>query len=266
MINKKAKFRIYFSLIFIALFFFWAFWFVFSENTIMNIIEEIGENHSLQIVIKGLKKGIIYNLFIDEIIVRSEYGEIMTLNKVKSKINPFKLLMKNLDMSVEGESGNGRIKGFIEFAKNNAEGKLEFRDIDLDALSFLRRTKIRGSGNISGSFTFNNRESHIEFICRNLSLADIEVSGIKTPTSYFHSMSGAINVSKNSINIESISFDGKNIYARIKGYIKDYIADTTLEIMPDRNFTENPFILAGLEQYKVSPGYYLIPLKGEVLF
>lgn len=265
MINKKAKFRIYLAFIFILPLIFWAFWFVFSGSTIITIIEKVAENNSLQIEIKGFKKGFLYNIFVDEIIVRSANGEIMTLNNINSEINPFKLLMKNLDMSLEGDSGNGKIKGIISFGKENTNGKFEFKSIDLNAFSFLRKTKIKGSGNISGSFVFNNKELHIEFISRNLSLEDIELSGIKTPISCFHSMSGAINVNNNLISIESISFDGQNIYARLKGYIKDYIADTTLEIMPDKDFTDNPFIFAGLKQYEVSPGYYLIPLKGEFL-
>lgn len=263
MTNTKANFRICFAFIFILPFIFWALWFVFSESTIMNIMKDAAENHFLEIEIRGFKKGFLYDLFIDEVIIKSGQEEIMTLNNINSRINPFKLLIKNLDMSVEADSKKGKIKGFISLSKKNTNGKLEFKDLDLTALSFLGKRKIKGSGNISGSLIFNNSESHIEFISRNLSLEDIEISGIKTPASFFHSMSGAININNNLINIESVSFDGKNVYARLRGCIKDYIADATLEIMPDKNFTDNHLLFAGLEQYRVSPGYYLIPLKGE---
>lgn len=264
MINKKGRFRIFFALIFILAFIFWAFWFVFSESAIINIIEETAEEHFIKVEFKGFKKGLFYNLFVDEIIIKSGQTEIITLNNVRSRINPFKLVINNLDIKFEADSNNGKIRGFTSLAKKNANGKFEFEGMDLTAISLLRKTKIKCSGNISGFFIFNDMDSHIEFISKNLSLEDIEISGIRAPISLFHSMSGAININNNIINIKSISFDGKNVYARLKGCIKDYVADAIIEIMPDKNFLESTYILAGLEKYKVSPGYYLIPLKGEV--
>jgi hypothetical protein len=37
-----------------------------------------------------------------------------------------------------------------------------------------------------------------------------------------------------------------------------------MELMPGISFIENPLFRSGLERYKISPGYYVIPLKGNL--
>jgi hypothetical protein len=37
-----------------------------------------------------------------------------------------------------------------------------------------------------------------------------------------------------------------------------------MELMPGMSFIENPLFLAGLEKYKISPGYYVIPVKRDL--
>jgi hypothetical protein len=34
-----------------------------------------------------------------------------------------------------------------------------------------------------------------------------------------------------------------------------------MEFMPGRSYAENPLLLAGLRPYKISSGYYVIPVK-----
>jgi hypothetical protein len=34
-----------------------------------------------------------------------------------------------------------------------------------------------------------------------------------------------------------------------------------MELMPDKSFIENPLFINAVEKYKVSPGYYVIPVK-----
>jgi hypothetical protein len=40
----------------------------------------------------------------------------------------------------------------------------------------------------------------------------------------------------------------------------------TMEVMPGKSFLENPFFLAELERYKISPGYYRIPVRGNLSY
>jgi hypothetical protein len=42
--------------------------------------------------------------------------------------------------------------------------------------------------------------------------------------------------------------------------------DLTMEIMPDSSFTGNSYIFSMIDNYKVSPGYYVIPIKSTISF
>jgi hypothetical protein len=39
-----------------------------------------------------------------------------------------------------------------------------------------------------------------------------------------------------------------------------------MEVMPQKLFLENPLFLSQVDGYRVSPGYYVIPVKGPVVF
>jgi hypothetical protein len=36
-----------------------------------------------------------------------------------------------------------------------------------------------------------------------------------------------------------------------------------MEVMPGKAYLENPIFLGELQKYMVSPGYYMIPIKGK---
>ena len=78
----------------------------------------------------------------------------------------------------------------------------------------------------------------------------------------FHSISGSIDIGENIIHITSVSLEGKDVNARLKGAIKDNIMDLIVELMPRKAFLENPLFLNEVDKYKVSPGYYVIPVRG----
>ncbi|MDH5203807.1 MAG: type II secretion system protein GspN, partial [Nitrospirota bacterium] len=67
-------------------------------------------------------------------------------------------------------------------------------------------------------------------------------------------------------HISSLSLQGDGIYARVKGNIKKNVMDLTLELMQDSSSADKSSLLLFLENYKVSPGYYVIPIKGNVPF
>jgi hypothetical protein len=84
------------------------------------------------------------------------------------------------------------------------------------------------------------------------------------PLNLFQSISGSIDVRENVMHITSISLEGKDVNARLKGNIKANTMDLTMELMPGRSFIENPLFLNEFDRYKVSPGYYVIPVRGDL--
>jgi hypothetical protein len=57
---------------------------------------------------------------------------------------------------------------------------------------------------------------------------------------------------------------GAGIYARVRGAIGGTDMNLSLELMTDSSFSAEPLFQFALEKYRVSPGYYVIPLKGVI--
>ena len=89
-------------------------------------------------------------------------------------------------------------------------------------------------------------------------------SGITVPLNFFHRVTGSIDINGKILNIVSVYLEGKDISARLKGAIRDAVMDLNMELMPGKSFIENPLFIAGLEKYKISPGYYMIPARGNL--
>jgi hypothetical protein len=86
-------------------------------------------------------------------------------------------------------------------------------------------------------------------------------SGITVPLNFFNSVRGVLEVKGDTIHISSLALEGKDIYARIRGEISNNVMDISMEIMPERSFLNNPLFINAMEQYKVSPGYYVIHIR-----
>jgi hypothetical protein len=70
----------------------------------------------------------------------------------------------------------------------------------------------------------------------------------------------------NTIDVASVSLEGPNIFARLRGTIRNNFMDLRMEVMPEKVFLENPLLLSQVDRYQVSPGYYVIPVKGPLVF
>ena len=76
-----------------------------------------------------------------------------------------------------------------------------------------------------------------------------------------------MDVTPGVVKVSSLALEGEGVYARLKGRILNGSAmDLTLEVMPEASFADRSFLIALIQGYKVSPGYYAIPIKGEMSF
>lgn len=241
----------------------WAPWFVVPETTIQSIIEDYPPGNRLHIEIHGMKKGIFYNFSAEKMLVRSSTREIIFFSNLNGTISPLSLLILQLNISVEGTVGGGIISGNLRLSRNNMQISLDFTKVRIEELAMLKRAGINGTGTLSGRFSMINSKGDIDFNTEDADFQQAEFAGVKVPLNFFHDAKGAIKIDGDMINIMSIYCEGKDISARLKGVIKDAVMNLTMEVMPGQSFTENPFFLAELERYKISPGYYVIPVRSN---
>jgi hypothetical protein len=82
----------------------------------------------------------------------------------------------------------------------------------------------------------------------------------------FDSMKGMARVRAGEVELESVSFEGKGMYARLQGRARGGLFEGKLELMPDLEVVPDEFLASAMGRYRVSRGHYSIPLKEEIEF
>ena len=244
---------------------FWMLWISFPASSLQAIIEDSVTEGPLAIDVKGLKKGLFYTVDIDTLALKARQNEFVSFDNIYGRINPLALLLRRLDVSFRGHIGHGNISGHVTLTKSRINGSIHFLKISLGDLQFLKRAGVIGSGTLEGNFILKDNTGHLDFLTKDADFQQAHFSGVRVPLNFFHTVSGALDIQDNAVHIAAISLEGKDMYARLKGTIRNAVMDMTMEFMPGESYAENPLVLAGLETYRVSPGYYMIPVRGDLL-
>ena len=122
---------------------------------------------------------------------------------------------------------------------------------------------IKTNGHVSADILLKSKSALITFQVPDM---DLRESTIIIPfINSFHRIHGALSVSGNDVKLESVSLEGDKGYARLKGDIRNNIMDLRLELMPAmEKLSSVESMLIG--KYIVSPGYYVLPIKGPIQY
>jgi len=243
---------------------FWGIWLVFPKTSIQSIMEDSISGGRFGLEIEGLKKGLFYNLSVDSLTLKTSGEDLISIDNIYARINPLSLILLRLNLFFDGGIGEGNISGRMNLAKNKVQIEIDVKEAGINAIPLFKLVGIEGTGTISGRFTMINGTGHVDFFTEDASFEPAIFSGITVPLNFFHSVRGSFDIKGNIIDVVSVALEGKNIYARLKGIIKDGVMDLNMELMPGISFIKDPLFVYGLERYKVSPGYYLIPVKGKI--
>lgn len=243
---------------------FWAIWIAFPKTSIKSIIEDSVSGEKFGLEVEGLKKGLFYNLSIDRLILKNSGDEQIISDDIHGRINPLSLILLQLKASFVGHIWGGNISGSLTLAKNKMQVDLDLKKANISDMPLFKRIGIKGTGTLSGRFTAKNNEGHVEFVSEDARFEPAVLSGIKVPLNFFYSIRGSMDIRGSVINVISITLEGRSIHARLKGIIRDTVLDLNMELMPGLSFVENPLFIYQIEKYKVSPGYYVIPIKSSL--
>lgn len=236
-----------------------------SEETVRKAISGALGNR-LGMEITGLKKGLFYNLNAERVALRDNDRDIIFINDVSARINPVYLFLLRHKSSFKGRVHKGFISGDLNISRNKMVMYMKVNRVDIRDIPYLKAIGIKGDGALDADIMLEDNHGGIKFNLNNAKLETLTLSGIALPLEAFDSVKGMINVDSSLVNIESLSLEGDGVYGRIKGKIKDGLADLSFEIMPDASAISKFPILAFIEKYKVSPGYYVIPVKMKISF
>lgn len=244
-------------------------WFVaIPESLIADVVENALGGEYLSLRTEGLQKGFFYSFGAERILLKKRgTGEgqdttLLVFSDVKGRFDFGSLLKLRPEVKFHGSMGGGEVTGYVRLT-GNERLVLEAGDVSINGMPLFEPLGIYGDGMLSGTIVVSDNTAELKFAVRDVNLKSATLGGVFLPLDLFRDMKGAVSVrSDNTAEVRSFAMSGTGIYARVKGTVKGSEMNMSLELMTDSSFPQGPLFLMMLDRYKVSPGYYVVPLKG----
>ncbi|MBI4685026.1 MAG: type II secretion system protein GspN [Nitrospirae bacterium] len=250
-------------LIFIAILFLWIA--LVQEPKIAEIINGL-TSENVKVEMKGFKRGLFFNISMDRLTLKGRGEEIICIEDISVRINPLYLFLLRIKASFAGKIQNGLVAGVISINSNKRLMKIKIDNADIKDIGLFAKIGIQGTGILNARLRMENNSGEIKFGIENAKLETANFSGISVPINLFNKIKGLVTINGNVAEINSVSLEGADVYGRVKGTIKNNVADLNLELMPEASARNNFFVLSLIDKYQVSPGYYVIPIKTRLSF
>lgn len=228
------------------------------KQKVENAVSRSGDGR-LTLSIDGIKKGVFFSLYAGTVNLKIDNKPALSINDFSINFSPNRLTQGELAFLVRGKVGTGSIEGTLKLPM---KGDFKIDKADLGALTYLRRFGIEVGGHLSSEIELDNDKLAAVFNVPDLDISDPALTVIPLMNT-FRRMQGSVRLEGNGIRIDSISLEGEKGFARLKGQIRNGLADMVLELMPvERNLTSLESMIIG--KYIISPGYYLVPINGPL--
>jgi len=237
--------------------------FAIPDNLIKEKIEDsISRPGKIKITasITGLRKGLLFNVYADSLDIKVDKTPALRITDISGRINPLFLLKKQFAVSIKGKIGTGDINGSFKLP---GQGNMKIDRVEIDAIPYMTSIDMKSNGFISASLNLKDNTLYGEFEIPDFNIQDSAYIMIPFISS-FHKIQGAFFLKGNTIKVDSVSLEGEKGYARIKGDITNGSMNLILELMPSADELE-PIESMLIGKYQISPGYYVIPIKGSLL-
>lgn len=201
-------------------------------------------------------------------------GALLRLDEASVKLRLLPLLAGRVSFPCRVRVGVGEITGEVS-PQRNGETRLDIRGVRLEDLPFFATAGAQAKGELRGEGIFRGQgaaaqgEARLE--AKGVELAGVKIGGVPLPDATYETVRGAVKLSNGKAVLESVTFQGEGIFARLSG---DFPITTppgaaplnlTLELMPKPEFLarqQSVFLL--LVKYQDTPGHYRIPIRGTL--
>jgi type II secretion system protein N len=243
--------------------------FVIPQHTIMNLMNSALSDTDLLLTGEGLQKDILFAVRAERMLLNNrsdsdDHSALLICENFYGRIPFLSLLRFDPSFTFDCTIGNGHVTGNINLiSMTNFE--FEGKTISFEDIGVLKKYGLHGKGKLSAGFSLSEGSGEIRFSVDDARLSSAVFDNF-FPLSLFHKIAGLVAVEKGSANIRSLTLEGTGVHARIKGTIKDHFLNASLELMIESAFAANFPALKSIEQFKVSPGYYVMPLAATLSY
>lgn len=254
--------NIVFILIAIPVFVILVWFFAIPDELLQERIEDListAGGARISASLKGLRKGLFFDIYAEGLALEMDGRPAIEIRDLWGSFNPLSLAKRELSFSMKGKIGTGEINGSFSFPRG---GDMTIEEVELNAISYLTSLGIRINGHLSASLALQNDTMHVIFQVPDLDMGNSELAIIIPFVDSFNKLQGILTIRGNNVKVKSVTLEGERARARISGDITNGYSNLTLELMPSVKLNSVESMLIG--KYQVSPGYYVIPLKGQI--
>jgi type II secretion system protein N len=253
----------------------WVVWLAIPESLIIGYTKELFKDNDIPVEFSGMKKGVLYTIHVDRVLLNKNPSSDLQTNPSLQSLIP---IARNLDMTPDllsflrlsprlnfnGQVNGGTIQGAFEGMFERLEIHIRGENIQVNQLPILEATGIYGNGTLAFHFQWKNDKGEMTFAIDHADLRGTPIGIQVVPLQVFKRVKGILSLS-DVVTLNSVSLEGKGIYVRLKGIIREHVYDGAMEVMMDASFDQFSLLQATLKPYQASPGYYVIPLSTERL-
>lgn len=160
--------------------------------------------------------------------------------------------------------GGGTLNGTVTLKQKIPLLHADLRGASLERLGIFPLTGYRAEGVLSASADMTPLGGSLTFDIAEIKLADIKIMDFPLPVESLKKAQGKLVFAQDTVTLESVSLEGLGFYARAKGEIRGGQPDINVELMPDEAYFPDLLLSSVIGQYRVSKGYYVIPVKGPL--
>ncbi|MDI6801254.1 MAG: type II secretion system protein GspN [Thermodesulfovibrionales bacterium] len=250
-------------------------WFVaLPDSLIINTLEDSLSSRDIYFRVDGFKKKPIFNFTADKVIIERSViiksdalqdlkaGDNVLLaecNNVKAKVDIKSLLMFSPKIDFECEMNKGRVEGSFPLLQAAAL-RVVGSGIIIDGMPVFELFGIRGNGYLSWNLQMKDMKGEARVSISNANLSN-DSSMWHMPLNIFKDLKGVLSIDRGAVEINSFVLEGDGVYTRLNGNIAKGAVNLTAQLTVDESFESRYSLQLMLGQYKVSPGYYVIPLN-----
>jgi len=236
-------------------------------SLITDLIENSLAAKGLHAEFTGFRKGLFFTFEARRITLKKSGNALLSIENARARLRPFSRLALRCPVLFEGDISGGRMNGRVDLLHSGNRADIAIDKAEVEGVPFFRALGLAGSrGTFSGDMKIEDSSGEIRFALADAVFESASFGGVTLPLEMFNKARGAMTINNNTVEIKSFALEGDGIYARIKGNITGGRASLTAELMPERSFKEKNYLFSLLEQYRVSPGYYSIPITGNFSF
>ncbi|GAB4389209.1 MAG: hypothetical protein Kow0025_13150 [Thermodesulfovibrionales bacterium] len=246
----------------------WGFWLVaVPGDLVVDFIEDSARAEGMEVRVEGFRKGLFYSFSADAVSLLRSDAALVRATGVSGRLDFAGLLGLRAVVPFRGTVAGGALKGRASVAGGGGyEVDASLEGARVAGIGAVSLAGIKGDGELSGDFHMRDGLGELRFTVKAAAFDAMAYGGYAVPLNMFHTLRGALLIKGDTVEVDSVALEGEGIYARARGKVVGRAVDMELELMPEESVVPESVMMAMAGRYRVSKGYYVIPLKANLDF